>query len=59
MASRIGEAIPTSLRVGSDGRLGLEFHGSQITSDAELLTYRAPHHAFGLTSEAGPILIGA
>ena len=52
----MGEAEKDTLRVGFDGSIKLEFHGSKVTSDAGLLPCRELDELLGLTGMAGELL---
>ena len=51
----MGAGKKQALRVTIGSRLKLEFHGSKVTSDAELLTYRELDEARELTELLGRI----
>jgi len=52
----MGERRKRPLRVNFESKLKLEFHGSNVTSDAGLLVYRKLDDALGLTDSAGDVI---
>jgi hypothetical protein len=59
MDSVAGEPHEAALRVAFDHRPKLEFHGSWVTSEAGLLTFRDLDDALPLTDLAGEVLADA
>ncbi len=53
-----GESRKPYLRVDFDRRLKLEYHGSKITSEVGLLTYRELDEVLGPTDSGGAVLSG-
>jgi hypothetical protein len=52
----MGDRRKQALRVQFDGKLKLEFHGANITSDAGLLAFRELDEAFRLTEKGSTLL---
>jgi len=53
----MGEGKRSALRVDFDGQIRLEFHGTNVTSDAGLLAYRELDEALGLTADVDELRI--
>jgi len=52
----MGDIRKQALRVQFDGKLKLEFHGANVTSDAGLLAFRELDEAFRLTEKGSTLL---
>ena len=52
----MGDRRKQALRIQSDGKLKLKFHGTKITSDAGLLAFRELDEAFRLTEKGSTLL---
>jgi hypothetical protein len=52
----MGDRRKQALRVQFDGKLKLEFHGANVTSDAGLLAFRELDEAFRLTEKGSTLL---
>ncbi len=52
----MGDGPKQALRVQFDGKIKLEFHGTNITSDAGLLAFRELDEAFRLTERGSTLL---
>jgi hypothetical protein len=52
----MGDRRKQALRVQFDGKLKLEFHGANITSDAGLLAFRELDEAFRFTEKGSTLL---
>ena len=52
----MGDKRKQALRVHFDGKLKLEFHGANVTSDAGLLAFRELDEAFRLTEKGSTLL---
>ena len=56
MENLAGASKKEGLRVTFDRRVKLEFHGSQVTSDAGLLAYRELDEALSRTGSTGDLM---
>ena len=52
----MGDRRKHALGVQSDGKLKLKYHGTEISSDASLLSFRELDDAFGLTERGSTVL---
>ncbi len=52
----MGDKPKQALRVQFDGKLKLEFHGANVTSDAGLLAFRELDEAFRLTEKGSTMV---